>query len=110
MGTKIETRSAPRQAPRAGAGRKPIPHPFTPMAKRIAGHFAKDGRPLAAVHRFSLTEEGVSLETLRQRFRRQLTKMGKDEFGGTSFGMRIECVNEDDGDYELLFWDRAAGK
>lgn len=105
----VKTRPAPRQEARAGAGRKPIPHPFEPMARKIIGHFAKDGRPLAAVHAFTVGR-GESLETLRQRFRRQLTRMGQRTFNGTSFGMRVEAVDESRGMYELLFWDRGVGQ
>lgn len=109
----VKTTVAPRQAPRAGAGRPRLQHPFRPMALEILNKTAEvDGemRPLAAVYPFAL--DGVKLETLRQRFRRQLTRLGKElrPTDPVTFEMRIEEPKRAGGKYTLIFWDRYAGR
>ncbi len=106
---KLRTRSAPRQAPRVGAGRKPIPLPFRDMADEIVGKVGKDGRPVAAVYAFTASTP-AELATLKNRYRRRLTLVGKQMRPDNPyvFPMAIEQLSP--GSYELLFWDRDAGR
>ncbi len=112
----FKTRPAPRQAARPGAGRKPIPHPFREMGATIVGKTI-DGAPAAAVHRFVAGDAG-ELAKLKNRFRRQLTRTGKElrPKSPVTFNMRVERVasvtagQHFPGRYELIFWDRDAGR
>ncbi len=114
--TTFKTRPAPRQAARPGAGRKPLPHPFREMGAAIVGKTI-NGQPKAAVHRFVASDAG-ELAKLKNRFRRQLTRTGKElrPESPIVFPMRVEWVGRVTAGhwwparFELIFWDRDAGR
>lgn len=114
MGKTTTERPAPRQAPRKGAGRKRFPIPYAAKAEAVVGRTVATEhgtRPVATVHAFTVAHGGPTLETLANRFRRQLTRLGKELRPGApvSFGMAIE-PRDLNGGYDLVIWDRYAGK
>jgi hypothetical protein len=104
--SEVEVRPAPRQKARNLVGRPRIPHPFRDLAKEIIGR-SIDGRPAAAVYRFAVPDEGPSLATLRNRFRRQLTRLGKEMRPERPYVFPLDIEQgERPGEFRLLFWER----